>query len=135
MHKIDKTISNVTIILNWWKIYLKVAWQIKKVICILQCVVYFVRQISYCIFVWNVSNHDSSSWIKTNLIQYYFKHIYLVVDSTRYVLKRLVFIVRVGGMITTLILIIHCASITFLKWLIDWKNTPNLTRLLGNIFL
>lgn len=104
--------------------YLEIARQVKEVICVVKIIVNFLRKILYCILIWNVPDHNSSTRIIADFIKPYFKDISL---KLFHMLITCILAIEVHRMIIHRLLIIHRTGITFLNRLIDWKNTPNFT--------
>lgn len=77
--KIDKTITDVTIILSLKKVYFYIARQVKEVIRVLEIMIDLIRQVLNCVFIRYIFYHESSSWVITYIQRIYIKYSIIVI--------------------------------------------------------
>lgn len=91
--------------------YFEVAWQVKEVVSVLEVVIYFLRQVLDGVLVRDVSDHDSSAGVITDLIEPDLEDIAAILFD----LVTCVLDIEVHGVVIDRLLVIHRTGITFLN--------------------
>jgi hypothetical protein len=79
LRKLINPYPTLQLFFNYGKKYFDIAWKIQEVVRVLKVVIDFCRKILDRVFVWNVTDHKSRSWVITNVLWVNVEHIRIIV--------------------------------------------------------
>lgn len=115
VYEVYEPVPHVTVVLRLTKMYLKVTWQVKEIVCVSKVVIDFLAQVFDSVLIGDVTDHDRRSRIVANRIHHDFKDVAIVAGRHLICLVNKVLHVVLNGVVVERLLVIHRTRITFLN--------------------
>ena len=115
VYEVYEPVPHITVVLRLTKMYLKVTWQVKEIVCVSKVVIDFLAQVFDSVLIGDVTDHDRRSRIVANRIHHDFKDVAIVAGRHLICLVNKVLHVVLNGVVVERLLVIHRTRITFLN--------------------